>query len=122
MITVQLVEQSCDPRLIVKSCQPLTTYGVPNMGYYDGPGGGAGLLARTLDLNFGVQPDHYGVVNMLILQDMIDAIGGVDIYLENGIDARDSAESNFLLFFAFSLTPGLAPGYSRRSTSPPNEL
>ena len=68
-------------------------YGTPAMGYYDGPGGGAGLLARTLDQNFGVQPEHYGVVNMLILQDMIDAIGGVDIYLEHGIDARESAES-----------------------------
>ena len=68
-------------------------YGTPAMGYYDGPGGGAGLLARTMELNFGVQPEHYGVVNMKVLIEMIDAIGGVDIYLERGIDARDTPES-----------------------------
>lgn len=71
-------------------------YGTPAMGYYDGPGGGAGLLARTLELNFGARPEHYGVVNMKILIEMIDAIGGVDIYLEEGIDARDNPESEDL--------------------------
>jgi LCP family protein required for cell wall assembly len=71
-------------------------YGTPAMGYYDGPGGGSGLLARTLDLNFGVQPEHYGVVNMNILIEMIDAMGGVDIYLERGIDARETPESDEL--------------------------
>lgn len=68
-------------------------YGTEAMGYYDGPGGGAGLLARTIDLNYGAQPEHYGVVNMNVLIEMIDAMGGVDIYLEQGIDARDSEES-----------------------------
>lgn len=71
-------------------------YGTPAMGYYDGPGGGAGLLARTMDLNFGAQPEHYGVVNMKVLIEMIDAMGGVDIYLEHGIDARESEESDEL--------------------------
>ena len=71
-------------------------YGTPAMGYYDGPGGGAGLLARTIDLNFGAQPEHYGVVNMNILIEMIDAIGGVDIYLNGEIDARESEESDEL--------------------------
>ena len=68
-------------------------YGTEAMGYYDGPGGGAGLLARTLDKNYGAQPEHYGVVNMNVLIEMIDAIGGVDIYLDQGIDARDTPES-----------------------------
>ena len=68
-------------------------YGTPAMGYYDGPGGGAGLLARTIDQNFGVQAEHYGVVNMNVLIEMIDAMGGVDIYLYEGIDARDNPES-----------------------------
>ncbi|MBN2045771.1 MAG: LCP family protein [Anaerolineales bacterium] len=71
-------------------------YGTEAMGYYDGPGGGAGLLARTIELNFGAQPEHYGVVNMNVLIEMIDAIGGVDIYLEQGIDARDTPESDDL--------------------------
>ncbi len=68
-------------------------YGTPAMGYYDGPGGGAGLLARTLDLNFGVQPEHYGVVNMNVLVDIIDAIGGVSIYLWEELDARETPET-----------------------------
>ena len=68
-------------------------YGTPAMGYYDGPGGGAGLLARTIELNYGAQLEHYGVVNMNVLIDMIDAMGGVDIYLDQGIDARDSPQS-----------------------------
>jgi LCP family protein required for cell wall assembly len=71
-------------------------YGTENMGYYDGPGGGAGLLARTLDLNYGLRPEQYGVVNMYVLIEMIDAMGGVDIYLEEGIDARESPESTEL--------------------------
>ncbi len=71
-------------------------FGVPAMGYYDGPGGGAGLLARTIDSNFGARPEHYGVVNMNILIEMIDAMGGVDIYLHNELDARDSEESEEL--------------------------
>ena len=68
-------------------------YGTPAMGYYDGPGGGAGLLARTLEQNFGVQPEHYGVVNMNVLVDFIDAIGGVNIYLWEELDARESPET-----------------------------
>jgi LCP family protein required for cell wall assembly len=61
-------------------------YGSPGMGYYDGPGGGAGLLARTLDLNFGLQIDHYGVVDMKTFMSIVDAVGGIDIYLPAAID------------------------------------
>ena len=71
-------------------------FGMPGMNHYDGPGGGAGLLARTLSHNYGIYPDNYGVVNISILRDMIDAVGGVDIYLETTLDARDSPESDDL--------------------------
>ena len=37
---------------------------------------GEGLLARTLNLNFGAQPDHYLAVNMLTFEMIVDAIGG----------------------------------------------
>jgi LCP family protein required for cell wall assembly len=63
-------------------------YGTPEMGYYDGPGGGAGLLARTLDVNFGLQIDHYGVVNLLTFMRIVDAVGGIDIYLPAPVDGR----------------------------------
>ena len=61
-------------------------YGTPGMGYYEGPGQGAGLLARTLDLNFGLPVDHYGVVNMQTFVKIVDAVGGIDIYLPTDMD------------------------------------
>ncbi len=61
-------------------------YGTPGMGYYEGPGQGAGLLARTLDLNFDLPVDHYGAVNMQTFIKLVDAVGGVDIYLPTDMD------------------------------------
>lgn len=63
-------------------------YGNPGMGYYDGPGGGPGLLARTLDDNFGVQAEHYGAVNMQTFVKLVDAVGGIDLYLPEPVDGR----------------------------------
>ena len=63
-------------------------YGNPGMGYYDGPGAGPGLLARTLELNYGIRPDHYGAVNMQTFVRLVDAVGGIDIYLEQAVDGR----------------------------------
>jgi LCP family protein required for cell wall assembly len=61
-------------------------YGGPGMGRYDGPGGGPGLLARTLDFNFGLRVDHYGAVNMSTFERIVDAVGGIDVYLERDVD------------------------------------
>jgi LCP family protein required for cell wall assembly len=61
-------------------------YGGPGMGYYDGPGGGPGLLARTLDLNFGLRVEHYGAVNMYTFVKIVDAVGGLDLYLPTDVD------------------------------------
>jgi LCP family protein required for cell wall assembly len=63
-------------------------YGNKGLGYYDGPGEGPGLLARTLNLNFGVQPDHYLAVNMKTFEAIVDAIGGIDVYLPYDVDVR----------------------------------
>lgn len=61
-------------------------YGNPGMGYYDGPGEGPGLLARTLDLNFGLRVDHYIAIDTQTFVHMIDAVGGVDVKVESPID------------------------------------
>jgi LCP family protein required for cell wall assembly len=66
-------------------------YGNKGLGYYDGPGEGPGLLARTLNLNFGAQPDHYIAVNMLTFEAIIDAIGGIDVYLPYDVSVRSPA-------------------------------
>lgn len=63
-------------------------YGNPGMGYYDGPGAGPGLLARTLDANFGLRPDHYGAINMRTFVRLVDAVGGIDLYLDAPVDGR----------------------------------
>jgi LCP family protein required for cell wall assembly len=61
-------------------------YGTPGMDYYDGTGQGAGLLARTLDVNFDLPIDHYGAVNMQTFVKLVDAVGGIDIYLPTDVD------------------------------------
>jgi len=61
-------------------------FGNPGMGYYEGPGEGPGLLARTLDKNFGLRVDHYLAIDTQTFIRMIDAVGGVDIKVEIPID------------------------------------
>jgi LCP family protein required for cell wall assembly len=63
-------------------------YGTKGMGYYDGPGGAPGLMARTLQDNFGLTVDHYGTVNMVTFTRMVDAVGGIDVYLPTDVDGR----------------------------------
>jgi LCP family protein required for cell wall assembly len=61
-------------------------YGNKGFGYYDGPGQGPGLLARTLNLNFGAQPDHYIAVNMKTFEAIVDAVDGIDVYLPYDVE------------------------------------
>jgi LCP family protein required for cell wall assembly len=56
-------------------------YGTEGMGYYSGAGYGSGLLAETLLENFGYRADHYVAVNLYSFRRIIDALGGIDIYL-----------------------------------------
>ncbi|HSO11760.1 MAG TPA: LCP family protein [Anaerolineales bacterium] len=63
-------------------------YGNKGLGYYDGPGEGPGLLARTLDLNLGARPDHYLAVNMKTFENIVDAVGGIDVYLPYDVSVR----------------------------------
>jgi LCP family protein required for cell wall assembly len=68
-------------------------YGQPGFGYWDDPSAGPGLLALTLDLNFGVQIDHYVSVNMRTFEKVVDAVGGIDIHIAD----KDTAKSMDLL-------------------------
>jgi polyisoprenyl-teichoic acid--peptidoglycan teichoic acid transferase len=76
-------------------------YGNPGLGYYNGPGQGPGLLARTLNLNFGAQPNHYIAVNMLTFEAIVDAIGGIDVYLPYEISVRSPENPK-----GFAIPPG----------------
>ncbi|MFC2052798.1 LCP family protein [Chloroflexota bacterium] len=61
-------------------------YGSPGMNTYDGPGAGPGLFARTVEKNFDLRVDHYGALNMLVFEKIIDAVGGIDLYLPTDVD------------------------------------
>jgi LCP family protein required for cell wall assembly len=76
-------------------------YGNPGMGYYDGPGQGPGLLARTLELNFGAHPEHYVAANMYTFTHLVNVIGGVNVDLPYSVDARKpDQQKRYDLYFA----------------------
>ena len=67
---------------------------------YGSPEYGPGLLARTLDLNFGLQVDHYILANMNVFSDVVDALGGLDVMIPaGGIDGRTSTDRSPRLVF-----------------------
>jgi LCP family protein required for cell wall assembly len=74
-------------------------YGNPGFGYYDGPGQGPGLLARTLALNFGVHSDRYIAVNMRTFVKIVDAVDGIRVNLSNGVDGRTARDRSARLVF-----------------------
>ena len=55
-------------------------FGTEGMGYFSGEDYGAGLLMETIRHNWGVEIDHYIVVNMRTFRDIIDIIGGIKVY------------------------------------------
>jgi len=74
-------------------------YGNPGLNYWDHPSQGPGLLARTLELNFGAKADHYIAVSMDVFVDLVDALGGIDINLTQAVDGRTSSDRSKRLFF-----------------------
>ncbi|MCK5795378.1 MAG: LCP family protein [Anaerolineales bacterium] len=55
-------------------------FGTEGMGYYSGEGYGAGLMAETIKYNWGLEIDHYIVLNMRTFRDVVDALGGIEVY------------------------------------------
>ena len=66
-------------------------YGSPGMNTYDGPGEGPGLFARTLEINFDLRVDNYGALNMLVFEKIINAVGGIDLYLPTDVDGTPTS-------------------------------
>jgi LCP family protein required for cell wall assembly len=75
-------------------------YGNPGFGYYDHPSAGPGLLAQTLELNFGLHADHYVAVNMRTFEKVVDAVDGIDVKLEKTVDGRSDEDRSSRLLFA----------------------
>ena len=67
---------------------------------YGGSEYGPSLLARTLDLNFGLNVDRYIVANMNLFVDVVDALGGLEVTLPpEGVDGRTSTDRSSRLVF-----------------------
>jgi len=63
-------------------------YGNPGFKYWDDPTEGSGLLALTLNLNFGAQIDHYITVNMRTFENIVNALDGIDVNIPDKETAR----------------------------------
>jgi LCP family protein required for cell wall assembly len=74
-------------------------YGNPGLHFWDHPSQGPGLLARALELNFGVHVDHYIAVNMNVFVDLVDSLGGIDITLAEEVDGRTGGDRSARLYF-----------------------
>jgi LCP family protein required for cell wall assembly len=74
-------------------------YGNPGYGYTDDPDLGPGLLADTLELNFGASSGHYISANLQTFTKAIDAIGGIDIDLPYVVDGRVKGSKDINRYF-----------------------
>ena len=62
---------------------------------YDVPGGGASLLAQTLASNFGLQIDHYVILNFWAFVVSVDLIGGIDIAVPETVGSYTAGDHHF---------------------------
>ncbi len=53
---------------------------------YDHPGGGPALAVQAVEYNFGINIDYYVRVNFTAFEEVVDLLGGVDIYVEEAIN------------------------------------
>jgi anionic cell wall polymer biosynthesis LytR-Cps2A-Psr (LCP) family protein len=58
------------------------------------------LLALTIEHNFGIQAEHYVVVNMQSFVRIVDAMGGIDINLPYTVDGRVKGSRDPVLYYA----------------------
>jgi LCP family protein required for cell wall assembly len=52
---------------------------------YDYPGGGPALAAKTVQYNFGIPIQYYARLNFTAFEQLVDLIGGIDVYVEEEI-------------------------------------
>jgi len=75
------------------------TYGAPAFGYYDAPNQGLGLMEHTMEHNFGIHVDNGVAVNMQSFVRVVNALGGIEIYLPYTIDGRVEGSRDSDLYF-----------------------
>ena len=75
------------------------TYGTPAFGYIDAPNQGLGLIEQTMEHNFDVHVDNGVAINMRSFVRIVDALGGIDIYLPYTVDGRVKGSRDSSLYF-----------------------
>ncbi len=58
------------------------------------PGGGFGLFQDTMKYNFGLTIHHYALMNFWGFKDLIDQLGGIDVYCAYGLHDTRSGYPN----------------------------
>ncbi|WP_416876626.1 LCP family protein, partial [Kitasatospora sp. SC0581] len=53
-------------------------------------GGGGRLLVQTVEFNTGLRIDHYAEIGFAGFVGLVDAVGGVEMKIDNDIKDRDS--------------------------------
>ncbi len=62
---------------------------------YNHPGGGPALAVETVEHNFGIPIDYYVRLNFQGFIDVVNLIGGIDIYVEQAIHDPDYPDHNY---------------------------
>jgi LCP family protein required for cell wall assembly len=65
-------------------------YGTEYYSFYEGPDLGPGFMIETLALNYGLKIDKFITLNMDAFEKVIDAVGGIDIYLPYNLDGKST--------------------------------
>jgi len=69
--------------------------GTPIWQYGANESGGAALMAQTLAYNFGISVDNYVVVSGEGFRKLVDAIGGIQVYLPTRVYDKNQAHADF---------------------------
>ena len=57
------------------------------------PRGGFDLVADTMEYNFGLRPDYYGMIHLWTLKTFVDSIGGINVQVGQTLsDQRTDTE------------------------------
>jgi LCP family protein required for cell wall assembly len=59
------------------------------------PGGGFGLFQDMMRYNFGLNIQHYAMMNFWGFQDLIDDLGGIDVYCQYGLTDKRQGYGEF---------------------------
>lgn len=67
-------------------------FGTEEAGFYDRRGRGPELLARTLQNNFGLRPEHYVALDLTVFRKIVNKIGGIEVNFPRDMNLKFSGK------------------------------